>query len=69
MAQFRSEIKDVGAAFYAGSGNNTRSWVHIDDLMTIYLRLVESAVAGGGSASWGKEVSFRSVTRFVADMA
>lgn len=54
---FVDEIKKLGAAFYADEGTNTRSWVHIEDLMTVYLKLVEAAVAGGGNAEWGKKVS------------
>jgi nucleoside-diphosphate-sugar epimerase len=30
-------------AFYVNQGENTRSWVHIDDLMSLYLRVVEAA--------------------------
>ncbi|KAK3708977.1 hypothetical protein LTR37_011141 [Vermiconidia calcicola] len=52
---FQKEIETVGAPFYAGEGTNTRSWVHIEDLMTVYLKLVEAAVAGGGGADWGRE--------------
>lgn len=54
MPEFLNEIKKVGAPFYVGEGTNTRSWVHIEDLMTVYLKLVEAAVSGGGSADWGK---------------
>ena len=53
---FVEEIKKTGSAFYANEGTNTRSWVHIEDLMTIYLKLVEAAVVGGGNANWGKDV-------------
>ncbi len=53
---FYSEIKRVGATFYTGSGQNKRCWVHIDDLMTIYLKLVEAAANGGTGADWGREV-------------
>jgi nucleoside-diphosphate-sugar epimerase len=53
---FFDEIKKSGTAFYAGEGKNTRSWVHIEDLMTVYLKLVEAAVAGGSGADWGREV-------------
>lgn len=42
--------------FYYRDGANTRSWVHIDDLMTLYLHVVEAAVAGGGNAQWNREV-------------
>jgi nucleoside-diphosphate-sugar epimerase len=51
-----TEIQKIGAPFYADEGTNTRSWVHIEDLMTMYLKLVEAAVAGGQGADWGKEV-------------
>lgn len=48
---------ELGHAFYAQSGANRRSWVHVDDLMKVYLKLVEAAVAGGEDAVWGREVS------------
>lgn len=57
IPMFYDEIMKLGRAFYTGSGGNQRSWVHIDDLMQVYLRLVESAAVGGGNAVWGKEVS------------
>lgn len=47
---FVQEARRVGRAFYYGEGANTRSWVHIDDLMRVYLRVVEAAVAGGSAA-------------------
>lgn len=62
---FLNEIKKIGAPFYANEGTNARSWVHIEDLMTVYLRLVEAAVAGGGGAAWGKEVLLSGPSRFV----
>lgn len=49
-------VKKLGYGFYVGEGKNTRSWVHLEDLMTVYLRLVEAAVAGGEGADWGREV-------------
>lgn len=52
-----AQAKKLGHAFFAGEGMNTRSWVHIDDLMTVYQRLVEAAVAGGEGADWGADVS------------
>lgn len=48
---------ELGHSFYTQSGANRRSWVHIDDLMKLYVALVEAAVAGGGEAVWGKKVS------------
>jgi nucleoside-diphosphate-sugar epimerase len=32
-------------AFYLKDGTNTRSWVHVDDLMRLYLHLVEAAAS------------------------
>ncbi|KAI9839555.1 MAG: hypothetical protein M1819_002181 [Sarea resinae] len=48
-----SESRKVGATFYAADGSNTRSWVHMEDLMSVFTRLVEEAVKGGGRADWG----------------
>jgi NAD dependent epimerase/dehydratase family enzyme len=56
MPKFLNGIKKVGAPFYVGEGTNTRSWVHIEDLIIVYMKLVEAAVSGGGSADWGKTV-------------
>jgi nucleoside-diphosphate-sugar epimerase len=56
IPMFYDEIVKLGRAFYTGSGGNQRSWVHMDDLMQVYLKLVESAAVGGGDAVWGKEV-------------
>jgi hypothetical protein len=55
---FVKEMEKVGPPFYVGEGTNTRSWVHIEDLMAVYLKLVEAAVAGGGNVDWGKEVKW-----------
>lgn len=52
---FIAETKRLGYAFYSGNGENTRSWVHIEDLARLYLRLVEAAVAGGNGADWGAQ--------------
>jgi len=40
MPEFLNEIKKVGAPFYVGEGTNTRSWVHTEDLMTVYPKLL-----------------------------
>jgi hypothetical protein len=48
-----AESSKLGRTFYASSGTNTRSWVHISDLMTVYTRLVEAAANGGANADWG----------------
>ena len=48
LPAYLDETKRAGAALYAGEGKNIRSWVHIEDLMTVYLKLVEAAVTGRG---------------------
>ncbi|KAK3110712.1 hypothetical protein LTR53_014720 [Teratosphaeriaceae sp. CCFEE 6253] len=58
MPMFVAEAKKVGATFYAGEGANARSWVHIEDLMQVYVRLVETAVDGGRGADWGEEAYY-----------
>ncbi|KAF2169250.1 hypothetical protein M409DRAFT_52516 [Zasmidium cellare ATCC 36951] len=60
---FWKDIMTVGAPFYAEDGANTRSFVHIDDLMEIYLRVVEAAAAGGAGAGWGKEGYYFATTQ------
>ncbi|EIN03917.1 NAD(P)-binding protein [Punctularia strigosozonata HHB-11173 SS5] len=55
LPAYKAESIKLGAAVYTGSGGNARSWVHIEDLMKLYLSLVEAAAAGGGNADWGKE--------------
>lgn len=57
IPDFYSEMLKLGASFYTQSGGNSRGWVHLDDLMQIYLKLIEAAAAGGGKATWGIEVS------------
>jgi nucleoside-diphosphate-sugar epimerase len=42
---FIRESKALGKVFYYNKGTNTRSWVHIDDLMRVYLRVVEAAAS------------------------
>ena len=63
---FVREIMKIGAPFYLKDGSNTRGWVHIDDLMDVYVDLVEAAVVGGGrSVTWGKDVSSRAKGYFI----
>jgi len=56
--EYIKEIMKIGAPFYMNEGTNTRGWVHIDDVIGLYVPLVEAAVAGGGSVTWGKEGYF-----------
>lgn len=43
IPMFVRESRARGSVFYHGEGGNTRSWVHIDDLMRLYLRVAEAA--------------------------
>ncbi|KAF2999397.1 hypothetical protein E8E13_006779 [Curvularia kusanoi] len=43
---FVAESRKLGHVFYVNEGTNTRSWVHVDDLMRVYLRVVEAAAEG-----------------------
>jgi nucleoside-diphosphate-sugar epimerase len=44
-------IKNLGGkVFYYGEGTNTRSWVHMDELMVVYMQIVEAAASGGDAA-------------------
>ncbi|KAI1176707.1 NAD(P)-binding protein [Nemania sp. FL0916] len=60
---FVQAIQKLGKPFYLGSGENMRGWVHIDDFVQIYVKLVEAAVAGGGNVSWGQEGYFLAATQ------
>ena len=62
LPMFFELVRKEGKAFYVGDGGNRRSWVHVEDLMRVYLGLVEAAVEGGGGADWGREVRFRSIS-------
>ena len=47
LPMFVNEIRSLGGrAFYYGDGMNTRSWVHIEDLMRVYVKVVEAAASG-----------------------
>lgn len=48
---FIKESKALGRVFYYNEGTNTRSWVHIDDLMRVYLRVVEAAASSNPEAT------------------
>ncbi|KAH7130259.1 NAD(P)-binding protein [Dendryphion nanum] len=56
VTMYVQQIRRLGGkVIYYGQGENTRSWVHVRDLMRLYEFVVEAAVEGGGSATWGKE--------------
>jgi nucleoside-diphosphate-sugar epimerase len=43
-------------AFYLGAGENMRAITHINDVVDLFLILLDQAIKGGGTAQWGKEV-------------
>ncbi|KAF2634472.1 NAD(P)-binding protein [Massarina eburnea CBS 473.64] len=53
---FAKEVNALGGkVFKYGEGTNTRSWVHINDLMKVYMKVLEAAVAGGSNFGWNQE--------------
>lgn len=48
--------KEVGGAFCVGEGTNVMGWCHVEDVVRVYVKLVEAAVRGGEGADWGCEV-------------
>jgi hypothetical protein len=47
VPMYIQEIQKLGGkVFYYREGGNLRSWVHIDDLMELYVKVVEAAAAG-----------------------
>jgi nucleoside-diphosphate-sugar epimerase len=47
---FVRESVAKGAAFFVAPGANTRSWVHIADLMRLYVHVVDAALANDSTA-------------------
>lgn len=48
---FVTAARAKGCVFFVGEGANTRSWVHVEDLMRVYLRVVEAAASGESDAT------------------
>lgn len=70
VPHFVRYIKETREApIFYDEGANTRSWVHINDLMQLYLRVIESAAAGGGTATWGKEGYYFASTQEVSQLS
>ncbi|OAA56798.1 NAD(P)-binding domain protein [Cordyceps fumosorosea ARSEF 2679] len=61
-------IIELGHGFYAEQGANRRSWIHVDDVVNVYLKLVEAAAAGGGNAVWGKEGYYFATTQELSQL-
>ncbi|KAF2873538.1 NAD(P)-binding protein [Massariosphaeria phaeospora] len=68
VPMFIDEAKKLGAAFYYGDGSNFKSWVHIEDLMHWYLKVVEAAASGGGGLDWGKDGYYFAGTQEVSQL-
>jgi nucleoside-diphosphate-sugar epimerase len=43
-------------AFYLGHGDNIRAVTHIDDVVDLFMLILEGAIEDNGKVSWGKEV-------------
>lgn len=50
--------RERGKAFEIEQGEAAWSFVHVHDLSDVYLRLAESAAAGGGKCDWGPEAYY-----------
>lgn len=48
---FTAAAQKSGRVFYVGEGRNTRSWVHVNDLMRVYLHVVEAAASDDPSTA------------------
>ena len=64
---FWTEIQKVGAPFYVADGSSVQSQTHILDVVDVYMKLVQAAVAGSGSADWGKDVSNLHAVKLLAN--
>lgn len=54
IPMYVKEIKRLnGKVFYYGEGTNSRSWVHINDLMRVYSKVIEAAVSGNAVDYFG----------------
>ncbi|KAF7345740.1 RTA1-like protein [Mycena venus] len=59
MPFFYDAVLDHRSAFYIGKGENTRSLIHIEDVMSLYVRVVEEAISSLHKGTvrdecWGK---------------
>lgn len=48
-------VKKRGRGFIIGEGRNVNSLIHVRDLATAIILLVEEALEGGGKADWGEK--------------
>jgi len=52
-----------------GSGDSTRDWIHIDDLVGATLALLDADVTGPVNLGWGRATSFDDLARIVCSAA
>jgi nucleoside-diphosphate-sugar epimerase len=52
-----------------GSGDSTRDWIHIDDLVGATLALLDADVTGPVNLGWGRATSFDELARIVTTAA
>jgi nucleoside-diphosphate-sugar epimerase len=52
-----------------GSGDSTRDWIHIDDLIGATLALLDADVTGPVNLGWGRATSFDELARIVCSAA
>ncbi|MEV7975433.1 NAD-dependent epimerase/dehydratase family protein [Streptomyces sp. NPDC086519] len=52
-----------------GSGDSTRDWIHIDDLVGATLALLDADVTGPVNLGWGRATSFDDLARIVCTAA
>lgn len=56
--QFVSSVLNHGKSFAVGDGKSTANTIHIKDLASFFVKAVEAAAQGGGSATWGGAQSY-----------
>jgi nucleoside-diphosphate-sugar epimerase len=52
-----------------GSGDSTRDWIHVDDLVGAVLALLDADVTGPVNLGWGRPVSFNELATIVTTTA
>jgi nucleoside-diphosphate-sugar epimerase len=55
LPYYVAAVKKRGRGFTVGEGMNVNSIIHVRDLATAFILLVEEAIEGGGKADWGEK--------------
>lgn len=64
----RAKLRDDPFEIW-GSGDSTRDWIHIDDLVAATLALLNADVTGPVNLGWGRATSFNDLARTVTAAA